>query len=104
MEVSGQLHTPAALPPGKETRYPLDRRLSGLQSRSGRGGEERDLLFLILLMNNIITTGTHKKEASVIINNSTDISETSIRSYFPTSALHFGDQIEHLLSFTYVYF
>jgi hypothetical protein len=42
MDVSGQLHVPAALPPGKEPRYPLDRRLGGLQSRSGRGGEEKN--------------------------------------------------------------
>jgi len=34
MDVSGQLHVPAALPPGKEPRYPLDRRLNGPQSRS----------------------------------------------------------------------
>jgi hypothetical protein len=27
--VSGQLHAPAALPPGKEPWYPLDRRLGG---------------------------------------------------------------------------
>jgi hypothetical protein len=27
MEVSGQLHTPATLPPGKEPRYPLDRNI-----------------------------------------------------------------------------
>jgi hypothetical protein len=27
MEASGQLHAPAALPPGKEPLYPLDRRL-----------------------------------------------------------------------------
>jgi hypothetical protein len=31
MEVSGQLHAPAALPPGKEP-----------QSRSGQGGEEKN--------------------------------------------------------------
>jgi hypothetical protein len=42
MEVSGQLHAPAGLPPGKDPRYPLDRRLGGPQSRSGRGGEEID--------------------------------------------------------------
>jgi len=29
MEVSGQIHTPAALPPGKEPRYQLARRLAG---------------------------------------------------------------------------
>jgi hypothetical protein len=40
MGVSGQLRAPAALPPGKEPRYPLDRRLGGPQGRSGRGGEE----------------------------------------------------------------
>ena len=33
--MSGQRHTPAALPPEK-TRYPLYRRLGGLQSRCGR--------------------------------------------------------------------
>jgi hypothetical protein len=37
LEVSGQLHAPAALPPGKEPRYPLDGTLGGPQSRSGRG-------------------------------------------------------------------
>jgi hypothetical protein len=42
MEVSGQLHTPVALPPGKEHWYQLDRRLGGPQSRSGRGGEEKN--------------------------------------------------------------
>jgi len=40
MEVSGQLHAPAALPPEKEPLLPLDRRLGGLQSCSGCGGEE----------------------------------------------------------------
>jgi len=29
MKVGGQLHAPITLPPGKETRYPLDRRLGG---------------------------------------------------------------------------
>jgi hypothetical protein len=42
MEVSGQLHAPAALPPGKNPWYPLDRRLGGPPSRSGRGGEEKN--------------------------------------------------------------
>jgi hypothetical protein len=31
MEKSGQLHSPVALPPGKEPRYPLDRRQVGPQ-------------------------------------------------------------------------
>jgi hypothetical protein len=39
--VSGQLHAPAALTPGKETLYPLDRRLGEPQNRSGRRGEEK---------------------------------------------------------------
>jgi hypothetical protein len=39
MEVSGQFHAPDALFPGKD---PLYRRLGGPQSRSGRGGEEKD--------------------------------------------------------------
>jgi hypothetical protein len=37
--VSGQLHAPFALPPGKSPRYPFYRRLGGPQSRSGRYGE-----------------------------------------------------------------
>jgi hypothetical protein len=39
MEVSGQLHAPTALPPGKE---PPDRRLGGTQSRSGQRGDEKN--------------------------------------------------------------
>jgi hypothetical protein len=42
MEVSNQLHFLAALPSEKEPRYPLDTRLGGTQSRSGRGGEEKN--------------------------------------------------------------
>jgi hypothetical protein len=44
MEVSGQLHVPAALPPGRSPRYPLDRRLGGLQNRSGCCGIEKNPL------------------------------------------------------------
>ena len=36
MGVSGQPHAPAVLPPGKETRYPLYRRLGGPQGLSER--------------------------------------------------------------------
>jgi len=42
MEVSGQLHAPAALPQGKISCYPLDRRLGGHQSCSECGGEEKN--------------------------------------------------------------
>jgi hypothetical protein len=42
MEVSGQLHALAALPPGKSPWYPLDRRLGGPQTRYGRGGKEKN--------------------------------------------------------------
>jgi hypothetical protein len=43
MEVSDQIHSPAALPRGKRPRYPLDRRLG--QSPSGGGGEEKKIPF-----------------------------------------------------------
>jgi len=36
MELAGQRHAQAALPPGKETPYPLYRRLCGPQRQSGR--------------------------------------------------------------------
>jgi hypothetical protein len=42
MKVSGQFYAPAALPQGKRPWYPLDRKLGGPQSRSGRGGEEKN--------------------------------------------------------------
>jgi hypothetical protein len=42
MEVSGQLHAPAALPRGKSPWYPLDKRLGVPQSRSELGGEEKN--------------------------------------------------------------
>jgi hypothetical protein len=42
MEVSGQLHAPAALPQGKSPYYPLERRLGGPQSRSGLSDEEKN--------------------------------------------------------------
>jgi len=41
MEMSGQLHAPAALSQGNCPRCPLDRMVGGLQNRSGRGSEER---------------------------------------------------------------
>jgi hypothetical protein len=44
MEVSGQLQAPTDLPPGKSKRYPLDSRVGGLQSRSGRGGKQKSLI------------------------------------------------------------
>jgi hypothetical protein len=41
LEVSGQLHIPAVFLQGKRPWYPLDRRLNGLQNRSGHGGEKK---------------------------------------------------------------
>jgi hypothetical protein len=41
MEVGGQLHAPATLPPEEDPWYPLDRRLGGPQSRFGRDGEKK---------------------------------------------------------------
>jgi len=38
MDMSSQLHAPAALLPGKQLQYPMDRKLGGPQSRSGKGG------------------------------------------------------------------
>jgi hypothetical protein len=43
MEVSGQLHSPAALPPGKEHAIPIGQEAGGPQSQSGRGGEEKTI-------------------------------------------------------------
>jgi hypothetical protein len=40
MEMSGQRHSPAALPPQKGSRYPLTRRLGESQNRCALFGEE----------------------------------------------------------------
>jgi hypothetical protein len=40
MAMGGQVYTPAALPPGKEPRYILSRRLGGRQDQPGLFGEE----------------------------------------------------------------
>jgi len=42
MEMNGQLNAHTALPTGKEPQLPLDRRLCGPQSRSGRDVEEKN--------------------------------------------------------------
>jgi hypothetical protein len=46
MEVSSQLHAPAALHPAKEPQYPLDKRLDVLQSRSAHCGVNKNILHL----------------------------------------------------------
>jgi hypothetical protein len=46
MDVNGQLHTPAALPTGRNPRYLLSVRLVGPQNWSVRYGVEKDLLTL----------------------------------------------------------
>jgi hypothetical protein len=43
MEVSGQLHVPGDLPQGNRLWYPLDKKLGGPQSQSGRCGQEKNL-------------------------------------------------------------
>jgi len=42
LDVGGQLHSLAALSPGKSPWYPLNRRLGGPQSQCGCDGEERN--------------------------------------------------------------
>jgi hypothetical protein len=46
MEVSAQIHASAALLPGKEPLYLLDKRLGGPQGRFGRCGENKNLFLL----------------------------------------------------------
>jgi hypothetical protein len=42
LDGGGQLYASAALPPGKDQWYPLDRRLGGPQRWSEHGGEEKN--------------------------------------------------------------
>jgi hypothetical protein len=43
MEVSDQFHAPVAISPGKEPRYPPDRRLGGTRRLSERGAKEKKI-------------------------------------------------------------
>ena len=43
MELSGQLHAFATLPPGTKSQYQLNRRLDGLQSYTGHFGDKKNL-------------------------------------------------------------
>jgi hypothetical protein len=87
MEVSGQLHDPAALLPGKE---PLNMRLGEPQSRSGHGGEEKNSQPLMGLQLLIIqpVAQRYTTEISWLFSNS--IAEK--KKYFP--------RIRHLNFFT----
>jgi len=64
MEVSGQLHFRPIYPWGKDHRYPLDGRLGGPQSQSGRGCEEKNPSSYREMnpsrpARSIVTTGVH---------------------------------------------
>jgi hypothetical protein len=50
LEVSGKLHTSAALPAGMGTRFPLDGTLGGPQSRCGFCGQVAGLCIYLLHM------------------------------------------------------
>jgi len=47
MEVSGQLHVPAALSPGKGSPVAVGTRLGGPQSHFGRSGKEKNSHLLL---------------------------------------------------------
>jgi hypothetical protein len=44
MQVNGQIHTPAALPPGKKPSISFKWRFAGLHNQSGRFGKEKNVL------------------------------------------------------------
>jgi hypothetical protein len=58
--VSGQLHASPLYLRGKSPRYPVDKRLDGLRSRSGRGGVEKNSQPLPGLKPPIIQTVTQR--------------------------------------------
>jgi hypothetical protein len=64
LEVNGQLHDPTALLPGKEPRYPLDRRLGEPQSRCRQYVKQfwRIRLFLPLQQERILPEKLKKKK------------------------------------------
>jgi hypothetical protein len=66
MEFSGQLHTPAALPPREDPWYPLNKRLGELHSRSGGGGEEKNSQLLPRLEPPIIQRYTAELEQHLV--------------------------------------
>jgi hypothetical protein len=70
MEVSGQIYAPGRFTPKERaTRYPLDSRLGGPQSRSGQGGEEKNsqlgTLMIMMMMIMIIIQPSEKERLRV---------------------------------------
>jgi hypothetical protein len=58
--------TPRPLyPQGKSPWYPLDRRLSGPQNRSGRGGEEKNALWRKSVIETKVSANTHNERDTV---------------------------------------
>lgn len=57
MEMSGRLHVPVALTPGKEPPSVIHKRLAEPQRQSGRFGEEENVVFV---------SGIEPHESSVI--------------------------------------
>jgi hypothetical protein len=62
MKVSGQLHAPTALPPGKNSRYPGDRRLGGPQSRF-----ELILIYVTATLKNNAHRLTHRHTRTCVL-------------------------------------
>jgi len=53
--VNGQLHIPATLSPGTVVRYPLTTRQGGFQRQSGHLIEEKNLVFVPLVTESLLT-------------------------------------------------
>jgi hypothetical protein len=92
MGVSGQLHAPTALPPGKEPLYPLDRGQCGPQSRSGRGGDEKNLIIIIIII--IIMMKRRINNSSSINRTDNDRLQTSVQVRHRMSTVRIGMKSE----------
>jgi hypothetical protein len=71
MEVNSEIYALAALPPEKEPRYPLDRKLDHPKSRSGRGDEQNTRYYKADLIKEDEVGGTRSTHGSneIFVNN-----------------------------------
>jgi hypothetical protein len=92
MEVSGQVHAPAALP-----QYLLDRRLGGSQSQSGYCGEEKNLLSVLGIKPQFLGSPDHSLDA--ILTSLSSARAELVSSFHPQTSSHLPLGLPGLLSY-----
>jgi hypothetical protein len=90
-----------AFHPGKEPRYPLDRKLDRSQSRSGRYGKEKNYLFLqgIKPRSSSLSLCGKRKAHAIVIKILPEIKKGLCRGHYATSRKVAGSILNEVIGF-----